>query len=282
MKRLLKRTLLTAATLLIGTTTAFANVCKDDPRMFTIKTVLDKVEAGEAVEPMKLTPQTFLELTDNVRAALGDNIRVYNESCVPVQVFEGKIAKPILIPYPLLEDSLHRAALRGDDNMISLIFQQFRPEPVLPEEAVSYTRALTWSPDAIESLYRTGLAERVAVGTNNEHSTKYCATIEAPVSQLALFVNLGGRLKAPSDLIAGSKYADWFFMTPSGTAMAFYDKAYAKRLSENVDNCYPMSIPRIINSLTAAGFIMYEYEYTFRDKDDALRDYRKEKATGAL
>lgn len=285
MKNMLKKSLFAVAALTLGATslTANANVCKDDPRMFTIKTVLDKMDAGEAVDPLKLTPQTFLELTDNVREKLGDNIRVYNESCVPVQVFEGQIAKPIVMPYSTLEDSLHRAALRGDDKMVNLIFQQFRPTPVEDKELIGYVRPLTWTQDAIETLYRTGLMERVAVGTSNSHNTAFCSTIESPVSQLSLFASLGGKLNAPADLIVGSKHGDNWFMDTSGAAFsATPSVTFIKTTSDDPKSCAPISVPRLLNSFAKAGFSLLEYNKIFRDKDDALREYQRTQLAEAL
>ena len=282
MKKVFKTLLLTATALTLGATslTANANVCKDDPRMYTIKTVLNKMEAGETVDPLKLTPQTFLELTDNVRKKLGDNIRVYNESCVPVQVFEGQIAKPIAMPYSTLEDSLHRAALRGDDKMVNLIFQQFRPTPVEDKELIGYVRPLTWTQDAIETLYRTGLMERVAVGTDYTHNTEYCANIESQVSQIALFANLGGKLNKPSDIISGNN--NWF-MDKSGAAFSSMPKRYfTKASSDDSKECFPISIPRIKNSFIKVGFSIYEYNKVFRDKDEALHEYKKTQLNEAL
>lgn len=285
MKNMLKKSLFAVAALTLGATslTANANVCKDDPRMFTIKTVLDKMDAGEAVDPLKLTPQTFLELTDNVREKLGDNIRVYNESCVPVQVFEGQIAKPIAMPYSTLEDSLHRAALRSDDKMVNLIFQQFRPMPVEDKELIGYVRPLTWTQDAIETLYRTGLMDRVAVGSANEHNIAFCSTIESPVSQLALFAALGGKLNTPADLIVGSKYGDYWFMDASGASFSYSPNVdVIKATSDDSKECHPISIPRLLNSFAKAGFRLLEYKQIFRDKDRALSEYKKTQQAEAL
>ena len=65
------KALFTTALLLLSTQ-AMASVCVDDPRMFTIKTVIEQMEAGQDVPALKLTPLTFLSLTPVVREALGE------------------------------------------------------------------------------------------------------------------------------------------------------------------------------------------------------------------
>ena len=165
-------------------------------------------------------------------------------------------------------------------NTGNLIFQQFRPIPVEDKELIGYVRPLTWTQDAIETLYRTGLMERVAVGTDYSLNAGYCSTIESQISQIALFANLGGKLNTPSDMIVGSR--SWF-MDASGSAYSvMYKRNFIKASSDSSKECYPISIPRIMNSFTKAGFSIYESTHGFGQRDRALRDYQKTQLTEAL
>lgn len=256
--------------------TTQASVCKDDPRMFTIKTVIDQIDAGESVDPMKLTPQTFLELTDNVRAKLGDNIRVYNEDCVPMQVFEGKIAKPISVPYPILEDSLHRAGLRGDMETINVIFQQFRPEPEEPHSLVYMTRPLTWSPDAVSAIYKAGIVEKRPIGTEDKRHFEVCSKIESEVTQADLFSALGGRATKEESVIFNYYGESATFGLPDKRMNTVYAKYY--KIGTKKEYCGAFDYRRTSNSLQKAGLNVERFSER-RDKD-AFEEYH-EKITNA-
>ena len=108
---------------------AFAKVCLDDPRMFTIKTVLEQAENGMAYKPMKLTPTTFLMLTPPTRKALGDNIVVYNDQCIPQQIFKGQLPRKIQLPYEDLSYALHMSLIQNDLETANVIFNSFVSAP---------------------------------------------------------------------------------------------------------------------------------------------------------
>ena len=115
---------------------AFAKVCLDDPRMFTIKTVLEQAENGMAYKPMKLTPTTFLMLTPPTRKALGDNIVVYNDQCIPQQIFKGQLPRKIQLPYEDLSYALHMSLIQNDLETANVIFNSFVSAPKTPSELI--------------------------------------------------------------------------------------------------------------------------------------------------
>lgn len=192
--------------LAIMSTSVSAKVCKDDPRLYTIKTVIEKMDAGEIVKPIKLTPQTFLDMPHLVRNKLGDNIRVYDNACVPNQVYQGTLPKSIEMPFHALENSLQKALMRNDKKMADVIVNQFIAEPITTHESLSLISALPWVNSAISNLYKNNYLEKVS---QHNYSRKECLSIKAKPTLLEIYALLNG--KVSDNILTGfSGYQEYF------------------------------------------------------------------------
>jgi hypothetical protein len=274
-KTRIKKIIIAASTLLLFSLSAEASTCKDDPRMYTIKSVIDQIDAGEDVKPMKLTPKTFLELTSTVRAKLGDNIRVFNESCVPTQIFQGKIAKPLYMPFPVIEQALHRAGLRKDFTTMNVIFQQFRASELPASRLVYMARPLLWTPDAVESLYDAGIMAKS--GRSGTVSTQ-CQSIQSPALQIELFATLGGQVEIHETLIFSFYGREGYahFSLPDGKGLTSHTTRH-KNGSEVIE-CGEFDWLRATSAYSTSGMSVYTSKYS--GKERAVEEYVKMIANG--
>lgn len=283
MKSILKRTILIASLALVSVssfTSQAANVCRDDPRMFTIKTVLDDMEAGKPVEPMKLTPLTFLELTENVRKKLGDNIRVYDNNCIPTQIYEGQVAKPIYLPFGALEQGLHTAAMRGDKKTLDAIFQQFRAEPKSAYDIVQMARPITWTKETTDFLYQVGKMEKTGLESFDGYDeAKACGGVLSPITQVELFSKLGGKANNRDDIL--------FYTYRTGKEYG-YSTISKEHIEHTLDilfigsdnyRCSSFSYSRTTNAMARTGLNIVNIK---EDLKSALDDYKKDKLNNKL
>jgi hypothetical protein len=277
------RALVTTAAFMLFSLSAEANTCKDDPRMYTIKSVIDSMEAGEDVKPMKLTAKTFLELTSTVRSKLGDNIRVFDEACVPVQIFEGQIAKPIYMPFPVIEQGLHRAAMRKDFATMNIIFQQFRASASPASKIIYMARPLFWTNDALNALYETGIMERLSAGTlsSGDSDISHCGKVLSPITQIDLFAKLGGRVDTPETLIF-LKYrygADNNVSFGLMNANASYAPRVFQKIGTEIEECAAFNWARTLSAYATSGMLVQSY--TEADLADAISAHSaKQQNTG--
>ena len=163
------KALFTTALLLLSTQ-AMASVCVDDPRMFTIKTVIEQMEAGQDVPALKLTPLTFLSLTPVVREALGDNITVYNEKCVPVQVYKQTLPKPVVVPFENLLTAFKSTVYQDDQQASLAILANFTAAPKSASEIHDLIAPLSWQSRHLDKLYQWGVFDKLSTSnTTAEH-----------------------------------------------------------------------------------------------------------------
>jgi len=283
MNSILKKTILIVS-LAFASVSSFspqaASVCRDDPRMFTIKTVLDDMEAGKQVEPIKLTQLTFLELTENVRNKLGDNIRVYDSNCIPTQIYEGKLAKPFYLPFAALEQGLHTAALRGDKKTIEAIFQQFRAEPKSTADIIYMARPITWTEDAAELLYQTGKMEKMGLPSIfNADEQRICKKVLSPITQVELFAKLGGKAIEKEDVISYSHsfYKIYGFATIRTEYIEYSISSY--QVGSETPRCNLFEFNRTTNAISNTGLNVINSDENLKD---SLSAYKENKLNNEL
>lgn len=249
--------------LIIFSTSVLAKVCVDDPRMFAIKTVLEQAELGKAYKPIKLTPTTFLMLTPPIRQALGDNIVVYNDQCIPQQIFKGQLPRKIEIPYEDLSYALHMALIQNDVKTANVIFNSFISAPKEPREIVMMLTPLEWHTSAIEKLYSLGMIDKRGMDELPYSSSKLCNSKLSRLSQLELFSALGGKA-SKQDLVVYKL---------SSQGITLYGRNFSARtknfLVYDSDNeCTPYSVTRVLSNLKTAMFdIQEEGGYGYKASD---------------
>ena len=255
--------LLLLSLIALMSTPAFAKVCKDDARLYIIKSTIEKIDAGEKVKPIKLTPETFLDMPPIVRAKLGDNIRVYNKSCVPLQVYNGTLPKSIELPFIKLENSLQKALIRGDQKMADVILNQFIPAPISSDESVLLITSLPWPESALDNLYNYKYFSKAVQNNYTKPSSGYtslqvttCNFYPATPTHIELYALLGGRVS--DAFLVGYNVGNTSIQITAENGAEISSWPESRSLSAKKDpskfaTCSGISIPRIISSLSSIG-----------------------------
>jgi hypothetical protein len=253
----------------------FANVCMDDPRMFTIKTVLTQAANGTPYKPLKLTPETFLKLTPATRQALGDNITVYNEQCIPQEIFKGQLPSKIEMPYEDLAYALHMSMIQNDLKTAKVITNSFISGPKTPDEIVRMITPLAWHDSAINHLYSQGLLEkRSMINTGTSSNTKLCNATLSELTHLELFSALGGKA-SETDLVT-------YVMSSRDMRISSRDSyvdttGFRKPDNTESTECIPYNINRILSNLKISGIETQDagsnsyIENAFKQYDQAIK-----------
>lgn len=192
-----------------------AQLCTDDARLYTIKTVIKDIEAGKDIAPIKLTGATFLAMTTPVRKALGDNITVQDENCVPYQVYNGAPAKKVLMPYEQLSVELEKAAMRKDEQAFNMVLDFFEAKPKGTRELISLIAPLAWSKSAAEWAQTQGLLTHRKQLAITEYPKKYpeCPKLDALNTNIELYQKLGGRISPDGVIVSNHADRNRHFLT---------------------------------------------------------------------
>tara|TARA_B100000745_G_scaffold16345_1_gene11774 strand:+ start:5157 stop:5936 length:780 start_codon:yes stop_codon:yes gene_type:complete len=252
--------ILLSITLLLFCQLTTAAVCKDDPRMYTIKSVIEQMAAGETTAPLKLTPYTFLSLNDNVREALGDNIMVYDENCVPYQVYKQQPPKKIMADFEELSIFMLHAAIRADKKAIDMVVNSFRAAPKSTDELMVLIATLSWPRQAMTALYDYGLfSKMVQNNLHNDSTQTACSQLTAALSMLDLYSLLGGRVSDSIKTLYSidrDKLYVWTANNVRGSNMELSDVAKTKY---DKTSCSVLSFERVRYSLVQAGVNLVDY-----------------------
>lgn len=196
---MLKKTLsLTFLGLFGFSSTAFADEeCKNDPRLFTVGHVISQIKAGQKVKPIKMNASTFLNLTEPVREGLGDNIMVYNDECIPAQIYGKKLALKVSVPFEELLLAVEWAFIRNDTKAVQALINQFRPTPKTTAQIISMTGPVIWSEKTQNAAFKFGwLRAAPSILTTNDNEPKRksakCFELRAIPSVVEIFAKLGG------------------------------------------------------------------------------------------
>jgi hypothetical protein len=171
--------------------------CKNDARLYAIGHVINKIKAGETIKPIQMNASTFLNLTQSVRNALGDNITVFNDQCVPVQIYDQKLVTKISVPFEELLLAVEWTFIRNDTDTLTTLLNQFRAAPKTTSELMSLTGPITWSDKTQDSAFKFGwlrAASTIHTRSNSEkmmHIAK-CKELRATPTLIELFSKLGG------------------------------------------------------------------------------------------
>jgi hypothetical protein len=171
--------------------------CKNDARLYAIGHVIGKIKAGETIKPIQMNASTFLNLTEAVREALGDNITVLNDQCIPVQIYDQKLATKINVPFEELLLAVEWAFIRNDTKTVTALLSQFRATPKTTSELMSLTGPVTWSDKTQDAAFKFGwLRASSTIYTKHEHennrNASKCYDLRAIPSLIELFAKLGG------------------------------------------------------------------------------------------
>ncbi|CAH1042994.1 hypothetical protein [Halomonas sp. TD01] len=165
-------------------TSAFAQAaCQDDERLYSFADYVDERQAGTS-EPLQLTVATFLNLTPRARDVIGDNLRLLDSECRPMQVSQGEPPFRIEMPFSTLYMGFYDAVLRGDERTQQILLNSFRAEPVDPMEFISYFTVIDSGNEE--------LMERLARSAGINIHTASCDAETKYLHFADLFVRFGG------------------------------------------------------------------------------------------
>ena len=257
MKKILTTLALGLTILASNTLKAEEKVCLDDPRLYTIGNVMNSIKAGEETLPLKLRAQTFLALTPEVRAILGDNILVFDANCTPYQVYNGKPPVKIEMPFELLTTYFKEALSRGDVISARASYQFFRAAPVSIHEAVGFTTKLNLSElekktlDALAVAPNVGYSYLTSTGSSNnprEHNSK-CNSVRQPMNLLDLYALMGGRITGDKEFIIQTHGYSSTLVTKTRFIRGLEDTVFPK----GNDTCWASNPQHTVGVLSALG-----------------------------
>jgi hypothetical protein len=167
-------------------TIAFADShCEDDPRLSSINSYIEEMNTS-GVEPIALTPISFLELTPGVRSALGDNLVVMDETCNTFEVFNGQPPAPLEAPFNMLYSTYLEAIYREDEQTIAIIESSFKAASIDPIKMIGLLSPVNVDPEFSSKISDlTGIAGSLVCRDTEE---RY-------ITGLDIFAHLGGTVK---------------------------------------------------------------------------------------
>jgi hypothetical protein len=156
-----------------------ANVCgEDDKRMGELITVLRSLKAGEKIEPLQLTFKTYVNLSDKVRKALGEEFYITSPDCSKTYFFDGELTGKVSLPFTDIWNVTREAIRVKDEAFLSFIVKNTKPEPMSTEQVVALLQ------DVLMSSEDSGLLSRVLSAKPSYEDSKESRWLLAEVALL--------------------------------------------------------------------------------------------------
>ncbi|MDX5977607.1 hypothetical protein J4377_16760 [Halomonas sp. XH26] len=242
-------------------TSAFAQVaCQDDERLYSFADYIDERQAGTS-EPLQLTVATFLNLTPRARDVIGDNLRLLDSECRPMQVSQGEPPFRIEMPFSTLYMGFYDAVLRGDERTQQILLNSFRAEPVDPMEFISYFTVIdSGNEELMERLARSAGINIHTASCND--ATKYLHFAD-------LFVRFGGS-------VYGEHGKAWF-VSGKDPEVTSVDENLTQQYSSLVGSNCEVSKNTVLALAEAAGAITYDIGNKFNSTWHSYENYYTER-----
>lgn len=240
---------------------AFAQgACQDDERLYSFADYLDERQAGTP-EPLQLTVATFLNLTPRARDVIGDNLRLLDSECRPMQVSQGEPPFRIEMPFSTLYMGFYDAVLRGDERTQQILLNSFRAEPVDPMEFISYFTVIdSGNEELMERLARSAGINIHTASCNDE--TKYLQFAD-------LYVRFGGN-------VYGEHGKAWF-VSGNKPEVTSVDANLTQHYSGLAGRNCEVSKDTVLALAEAAGAISYDIGNGFASNWHSYENYYTER-----
>ena len=162
-------------------------VCgEDDPRVENFVPVLQEIRAGNKIEPIQLTLETYMSLSLKIRNMLGDNIYFSLPDCSKSYLFEGELLDVVEVPMITMWSTITDALRTSDVEKLQFMKKNIRPAPTTAAELISYIQDVGFSLEQ-----RTMLEENLFI--TNIRNAPYSNDSEW-WSFLDIYIVLGGKL----------------------------------------------------------------------------------------
>lgn len=168
--------------------------CQDDERLYAMGDFLEEQRNGTA-EPLRLTAETYLNLTPRAREIIGDNLRLLDASCNAMQVVDGEPPVRVEMPFPLLYNAFEDSVLRGDERTSAILLRSFRAEPM---DSAGFLGLFTLVSNDQALVERMASAAGITAHTSANLGTAAAWHCNNPTQYLQyadFFVRLGGKVE---------------------------------------------------------------------------------------
>ncbi len=125
----------------------------DDPRYATLVPVLKSLQAGEKIEPMQTSFSTYVSLSQNVRAVLGENIFISSSDCSEQYLFNGELTGKVNVPLAELWQVTNDAIRSGDQGLLQFVYKNTRAAPESAQSIISMTQFVHLDDAQVRKLY---------------------------------------------------------------------------------------------------------------------------------
>jgi len=187
--------------------------CEDDPRFATLDDVVDQIEAGETIEPIAVTPMTFLDMNPYIRRGLSGYLALLDpETCAPTQLVAEMAVTRTEVPFDILFSRFFDAVIVGDTITPRVILGGYTAAP-LPAAQVLGLGGRTGFPTplAAELAKAAGMELHTAHNANGfgspvmtnrrDPNTGEVIPLQVDISLLDFYVRFGGRTSDPGSRI---------------------------------------------------------------------------------
>ncbi|MFW5983145.1 MAG: hypothetical protein ACOCQ4_01495 [bacterium] len=124
--------------------------CRDDERMATIMEVLKQIANDEEIEPLTITPRTYLNTNKAVIERLGDNI-VFCPDETPV--IGGEPLSKVEADFNVLFRNIVDAVRSKDTERLEMIVGFFEPQEESLKNAISFNSSFGLSESLVKEIY---------------------------------------------------------------------------------------------------------------------------------
>ena len=160
---------------------------EDDPRVENFVPVLQEIRAGNKIEPIQLTLETYMSLSLKIRNMLGDNIYFSLPDCSKSYLFEGELLDVVEVPMSTMWLTITDALRTSDVEKLQFMKKNIRPAPMTAAELISYIQDVEISHEQRsmleENLFITSIRNAPYLDEDNDWW-----------SFLDIYIVLGGKL----------------------------------------------------------------------------------------
>ena len=162
---------------------------EDDQRIENIIPLLREIQAGNTIEPLQLSLETYMGLSPKVSSILGDNFYISVPDCTKHMLFEGEFIESIEIPMSNIWSMVHNALRENNAEKLQFIKKNVKASPESAAQILHYIQQVKL-PQAHHSLLKEHLFLVPTLTTRQKEKVFFL---------LSNFIQLGGRL-IPEDV----------------------------------------------------------------------------------
>lgn len=129
-----------------------ASDCVDDPRLDTDIVRIMQTDDPVIAPPITITPETYLNLDNDVIAKLAGNMVICPNNPV---LKNGKTMRTISIDFPVLWEYIVNAAKKDDKDRLKNLLLNFRSKPMSPKDMLRLGVSIPLNDDKRDLLYKT-------------------------------------------------------------------------------------------------------------------------------